>query len=154
MIAIAIHSKLRIPMHLPGKQGIIFVALIVTGRGLSRLTFASSITCLGSAMLLLTPWLGFHDPFIALTYVLLGGVMDLVYGFTSKFSGKPWILAIASGLSWMFIPLFRLFLSPFVTMPLNIFSSGFVYPFSTHLLFGFIGGLLGAGLLSLLNIRK
>ena len=153
-IAIAIHSKLRIPMHLPGKQGVLFIALVVTGRGISRLPYAASITCLGSALFLLTPMLGFHDPFMSLTYILLGGTMDLLFGFSAKLSDKPWVLALASGVAWMFIPLFRLFLSLFATMPLNMFSSGIVYPFLTHLLFGFTGGLIGAGVLALLNLRK
>jgi hypothetical protein len=154
MFAIALHSKLRIPMHLPGKQGILFVALVVTGRGLSRLPFAASITCAGSSLLLLTSWLGFHDPFIAITYILLGGLMDLIYNFSHRYSERPWILALASGFAWMFIPLFRLFLSLFVAIPMNSFSSGIAYPFLTHLLFGFSGGLIGAGILSLINLRK
>jgi hypothetical protein len=154
MIAIALHSKLRMPMHLPGKQGVLFVALVVAGRGLSRLPFAASITCTGSALLLLTSWLGFHDPFISVTYILLGGVMDLIYGISSKYSERPWVLAIASGVAWMFIPLFRLFLSIFVAIPMNSFSSGIAYPLLTHLLFGFTGGLVGAGLLSLIKLRK
>ena len=154
MIAITLHSKLRIPMHLPGKQGVLFVALIVTGRGLSRLPFAASVTCTGSALLLLTNWLGFHDPFISVTYILLGGVMDLIFSVSSKFSERPWILAIASGIAWMFIPLFRLLISWFVTIPMNSFSSGIAWPFITHLIFGFTGGLVGAGILSLINLRK
>jgi len=154
MIAIALHSKLRVPMHLPGKQGVIFVALVVTGRGLSRLPFAASITCTGSALLLLTNWLGFHDPFISVTYILLGGLMDLIFRVSSKFSERTWVLAIASGIAWMFIPLFRLFLSLFVAIPMNSFSSGIAYPFITHLVFGFTGGLIGAGILSLINLRR
>ena len=153
MLAITLHAKLRIPMHLPGKQGILFVALVVTGRGISRLPFASSITCAGSALLIMTNWLGFHDPFMALTYILLGGVMDLIYGFASRYSERPWLLALASGIAWMFIPLFRLFLSLFAPMPLNMFSSGIAYPFLTHLLFGFTGGLIGAGIVSLFRFK-
>jgi hypothetical protein len=154
MVAITLHSKLRIPMHLPGKQGILFVALVVSGRGLSRLSFAASITCIGSALLLSTSFLGFHDPFIAVTYVLLGGIMDLLFWLTSKYSEKPWILALASGIAWMFIPAIRLFMSLFVTMPMNSFSSGIAYPFLTHLLFGFTGGLIGAGILSLFKTAE
>jgi len=154
MLAITLHSKLRIPMHLPGKQGILFVALVVTGRGLSPLRLAGSITCAGAALLLLTPWLGFHDPFMSVNYIMLGGVMDLLYFAALRLSDKPWVLALASGIAWMFIPLFRLIMSLFVSVPLNIFSSGIAFPFLTHLLFGFTGALIGAGILSIVNLRK
>jgi hypothetical protein len=154
MIAITLHSKLRIPMHLPGKQGILFVALVVSGRGLSRLPFAASITCIGSALLLWTNFLGFHDPFLPVTYILLGGIMDLIYRIASKFSEKPWILGLASGIAWMFIPFIRLVMSFFITVPMNSFSSGIAYPFLTHLLFGVTGGLIGAGILSLFRSAK
>lgn len=154
MVGIALHSKLRIPMHLPGKQGILFVALVVSGRGLSRLSFAASITCIGSALLLWTNLLGFHDPFLPITYMLLGGFMDLIYRLASNFSEKPWILALASGIAWMFIPFFRLLFSFFVTVPMNSFSSGIAYPFLTHLLFGVTGGLIGAGILLLFKPGK
>ena len=154
IIAIAIHSKIRIPMHMPGKQGILFIALVVTGRGLSRFPFAASIICTGSALFLLTPMLGFSNPFMSITYILLGVVMDFIYGISTRYSEKPWILALASGIAWMFIPLLRLIMSLFVAVPLNLFSSGIAYPFLTHLLFGFTGGLIGAGILSLINLRK
>lgn len=153
-IAVAIHSKWKIPMHLPGKQGVIFVALLVTGRGISRFTFAASITCLGAALFSLSPMLGVQNPLMSLTYLFLGGTMDFCYRLASNYSDRPWVLALASGVAWMFIPLFRLFLSLFATMPLNMFSSGPIYPFLTHLLFGFTGGLLGAGILTLLNWKK
>ena len=154
MAAMALHSKLRIPMHLPGKQGVLFIALVVTGRGLSRIPFAASLTCIGSAMMLLIPGLGFHDPFMAVSYVLLGGVMDLIFAFAAKISSSPAILALACGLAWMFIPLFRLVISVFFAVPMNLFSTGIAYPFLTHLLFGFGGGLIGAGLVSLFTRRS
>ena len=154
MLAITLHSKLRMPMHLPGKQGMLFVALVVTGRGLSPLRFAGTAACTGSALLLLTGWLSFHDPYIAITYLMLGGVMDALYYTARRFSERTWVLALASGIAWMLIPFFRLIMSWFVPMPLNMFSSGIAYPFITHLLFGFTGGLLGAGALSLVNRKK
>ena len=95
-----------------------------------------------------------QNPFGAVTYIFLGGVMDLLYSVTSKYSEKPWVLALVSGIAWMFIPLFRLLLSLFVHVPINLFSSGIAFPFLTHLLFGFTGGLIGAGILSLINLKK
>ena len=154
VVAMAVHSAVKLPMHLPGKQGLLFIALVVTGRGISSLPFAGSITCLGAATTGMLPALGFANPFMPVTYILLGVVMDLIYGSAARYSPKPWILAIASGIAWMFMPLFRLTLSLVATLPVNMFSSGYAYPFFTHLLFGFTGGLIGAGIITLLFRKK
>jgi hypothetical protein len=149
MIAIVLHARLRMPMHLPGKQGLLFMALIVTGKGLSKYPFAASLSGIGAATLLLVPGLGFHDPFMALNYLFLGCVMDVVTGFVAGFTSREWILAIVCGACWVFIPLFRLFMSLIVEMPMGAFRSGYIYPFATHLLFGIAGGAVAAGLLTL-----
>ncbi len=150
MIAVVVHSKLRIPMHLPGKQGLIFIALIVAGRGVSRFSFASSLICAGSATLLITNLFGFSDPFIAVNYILLGLVMDFLFNVTKSLN--IYISAIIAGISWMTIPLFKLITSSMFLLPMNSFRSGIAYPFLTYLIFGIAGGLLGAGILNL--IRK
>lgn len=141
-------------MHLPGKQGILFMAIVVTGRGLTSLSYASSIMCTGSALLLLTPWLRFNDPLITITYLLLGGALDLLYAISTRFSKGPWLLSIASGLAWMFMPLSRLIISGFTSVPSNMFISGFTYPFVTHFLFGFLGGLIGTGILVPIYLKR
>jgi hypothetical protein len=149
MVGIVLHSKLRLPMHLPGKQGLLFVALIVTGKGMSRFPFAATISGIGAATLLLIPGLGFHDPFIAVIYLFLGFLMDISTGFVSRFTSRQWILSVTCGACWVFIPCFRLVMSLFVEMPMGAFRSEYIYPFATHLLFGIAGGLVAAGLLSL-----
>jgi len=149
MLAIVIHARYRLPMHLPGKQGLLFVALIVAGKGLSKFPYAATLSGIGAATLLLIPGLGFHDPFIAIIYLLLGFIMDLVTSFASRFTSRQWVLAIVCGACWIFIPLFRLAMSLFVDMPMGAFRSGYLYPFATHLLFGVAGGLVAAGLLTL-----
>jgi len=154
MVAVLLHSRLRFPMHLPGKQGLLFVAIIVTSRGLSRWPFATSIACLGSATLLLMPGLGFHDPFMAVNYILMGGLMDFVYKQISGTTSRIWIITGATGLCWVLIPLFRLAVSPFAVVPMGAFSSGIAFPVITHLAFGLAGGLLSAGLLGLLNKKS
>jgi hypothetical protein len=149
MIAVVLHARFRMPMQLPGKQGLFFMALILTGKGLSRFPYASSLSGIGAATLLLIPGLGFHDPFMALNYLFLGCLIDIVAGFSSKFTTKAWLVAIICGACWVFIPLFRLAMSSIAVMPLGAFRNGIVYPVSTHLAFGIAGGLVAAGLLSL-----
>ena len=151
MIAVVLHAKLRMPMHLPGKQGLLFMALIVTGKGLSKFPYAASVSTIGSALVLLIPGLGFHDPFMAINYLLLGSVMDIVTGFSARFTSKAWLLSLLCGACWIFIPLFRLGMSFMVDMPLNAFRSGIAYPFITHLVFGMSGGLIAGGLLTFLG---
>jgi hypothetical protein len=151
MLAVILHVKLRIPMQLPGRQGVLFMALILTGKGLSRFPFAASLSGIGAATLLLVPGLGFQDPFMALNYLFLGCIIDAAAGFTSRFTTRAWIIAIAAGACWMFVPLFRLSLSMFVEMPLGAFRNGMFYPFFTHLIFGITGGMLAAGILKIIS---
>ncbi|MEI7662436.1 MAG: hypothetical protein WCK34_09570 [Bacteroidota bacterium] len=154
MVAVVLHSRLRLPMHLPGKQGLLFVALVVTSKGMSRWPFAASISCMGAAAMLLMPGLGFRDPFMAVNYIMLGGLMDLVCSFLSKHTANRWIIAGSTGLCWVLIPCFRLVMSNFVTMPMGAFSGGMAFPFMTYLVFGLAGGLISAGLLGLMHNRS
>ncbi len=154
MLAVVLHTRLRMPMHLPGRQGVLFMALILTSKGLSRYPFAASLSGIGAATLLLIPGLGFHDPFIAINYLFLGCIIDLVGGFTTNFTSGRWLVAILCGACWMFIPLFRLAMSLLVEMPMGAFRSGYFYPFFTHLMFGIAGGLIAAGLLTLADKKS
>jgi len=154
MAAIVLHSRLRIPMHLPGKQGVLFMALILSARGLYNKPYSASISCLGSAGLLLVPGLGFHDPFMAVSYLLLGGLMDVVYAWLSKVTPRAWVVTGITGLCWVIIPAFRLILSCFVTMPMGSFRSGILFPFLTHMAFGLAGGLAAAAILGLTGLAR
>jgi hypothetical protein len=143
MIAIALHARLRVPLHLPGRQGLLFLTVIMFGRLASKIPFAATISMFGSASLLLPNILGFNDPFMPYTYMVLGVIIDVAYLLTSMKVQRLWIIATISAICWMLIPLMRLAISIFSDFPFQSFRSGFVYPFATHLLFGFLGGLLG-----------
>ncbi|MFH1160341.1 MAG: hypothetical protein V1733_05265 [bacterium] len=149
MLAIAIHAKLRIPMQLPGRQGILFLAILVIGRGISRFPYAGTLICSGSAALLATSWLGFHEPLMPLVYILIGMILD-----SSSFAfGKalPYILSMAlvCAIAWMCIPLIRLVITLFTGLQFTSFRYGIAWPVLTHLFFGLAGGLLGACILKI-----
>ena len=154
MAAITLHAKLRIPMHLPGKQGIIFMLLVVMTRSVSKFGFASSLFCFSSALLLFTNALGFEDPFMPLVYILMGIVMDILFRINSRFSQSIILTAFFSGLCWLSIPVFRLLLGSFFGFKYLSFSGGLIFPFFTHFIFGFAGGIAGAAIIYSMNKRS
>jgi len=149
MLAIAIHAKLRIPMQLPGRQGIIFLTIIILGRGLSGFPFAGTIACAGSATLLATSWLGFHEPLMPVTYIIIGVILDLLYMNFRKIIPFVMATALSCAIGWMCIPLIKFMIASFTGLAFNSFRFGLGWPVLTHIIFGFTGGLLGASILKI-----
>ncbi|MEI8201704.1 MAG: hypothetical protein WCH34_01745 [Bacteroidota bacterium] len=153
-LAVTLHAKLRIPMHIPGRQGVLFIALLISARGMSRFPYATIISGMGASALLLTGALGFHDPFLPMIYLMLGAVMDVMFTLMSKLSSNIFIISFAGAVSWMFIPFARLIFSGFTTFESQSFAQGIYLPFLTHFLFGYLGALAGLGLVKLLDKQK
>ncbi|MFZ4398990.1 MAG: hypothetical protein ACOYO1_03060 [Bacteroidales bacterium] len=153
-MAIVLHSRLRIPLHLPGRHGIEFMMLIIIGRSFSSFRFASSFSSLGVASMLIIPILGFKDPFVSIVFILPGFAVDLFYNSFPKFNKNIWALALASGFAYALIPVSRLVISLSTGYLYESFLGGFLYPLATHFIFGFIGGLGGSSLIKAFKKKK
>jgi hypothetical protein len=154
MLAMVLHAKLRIPVHLPGKQGLLFMFIVISSSLLSRFRFSTLLVTLGSASLLLTGFGGFDDPFMPLHYLLLGFVMDLILGSSSGLQQKAWFTGLAGAISFSLIPLSRAFISLISGIPYPSLFSGIAYPWLSHLLFGFAGSFLAAMAVKTLAEKK
>ncbi|MCO5265871.1 MAG: hypothetical protein M9948_08360 [Lentimicrobium sp.] len=144
MMAMLLHAKLRVPLHLPGKQGLLFMFLIVSSSLMSGFRFSTLIATTGSAALLLTGFGGFSDPFMPVYYVVLGVMMDLLLDSSSLSSGKAWSIGLAGALSFSVIPLSRALIAFLTGLPFPSLFNGVAYPWLTHLLFGFLGSYVAA----------
>jgi hypothetical protein len=148
-LAVVLHKSFRLALGLPGYHGMEWMALLVLGRSFSRFKGAGSITSLGAAGMSMLPlWGAVDDPFIGLIYLLPGPVMDLAFGYLPRYAHKLWFLAILGGLAHMTKPVARLVITLLSGWSYGSFRYGVVYPISSHLLYGMIGGLLG-GLIAL-----
>ncbi|HBX51042.1 MAG: hypothetical protein A2275_19090 [Bacteroidetes bacterium RIFOXYA12_FULL_35_11] len=154
MLAVALHAKLRIPMKLPGKHGLVFMLLMVSSRYISRLPFATSLSCLGASLLLYVNVLGFHDPFMPVVYITLGVILDMLFGFTNRLGSKWWLIALAGGIGWMMIPVLRILISMVSGFPYASLLVGFVYPLATHFFFGLTGTLIGILIIKAVSKNK
>ncbi len=141
---VLIHSYLRMPLKLPGHHGIIYMALLLSGRLISSKKFASSYSSIGAAMMLLIP-LGFKDPFIPVIYLFPGFIVDVFYNKIAAVSSKMLLLAIVCGLAYMTIPVTRMVIELFTGFPYGSIALGFFYALVMHFTFGFAGGLIPSG---------
>jgi len=151
-LGVLIHAYLRTPLKLPGHNGVFYMALLLSGRLLSNKKFASSYSSIGAAFMLLLP-LGFKDPFMPVIYFFPGFVVDFMYNQFKTFRTHPLLLATICGLAYFTIPLTRIVIQTFTGFPYGSLTGGFIYPFITHFIFGFTGGLIPAGI-SFLKKRK
>ncbi len=154
--AIVIRSYLRIPLGIPGRHGLEFMALIMIGRRISKLPFASIIAMLGATTFMFVPFIGIKDPFLPVIYMIMGFVLDLLYFVFRNPSNRLAILTLIGGLSYMVIPISRILLYLFGGVVESSFiKHGFIIPVLSHFVAGAAGALLGAGFIySIRRIRR
>ena len=144
MLAVTLHARLRMPMKIPGKQGVLFMFLLISASSFSRFRFATLISCAGASMLLFANVLAFDDPYMAFEYMLLGFVMDMFLNGIPKLQSKVWFVALVCGISWMVIPLSREVIHLTTGYFYSSLMTGLLFPTFTHFAAGFTGGLFGA----------
>jgi hypothetical protein len=152
-LGVLIHSYLRVPLKLPGHHGVIYMALLISGKLISKRSYASSLSSIGAATMLLFP-LGFHDPFIPVIYLFPGFIVDILFSSFRKFVPGIFIFAVICGFAYMIIPFMRMIITELTGFPYGSLMTGYLYPIITHFIFGFTGGLIGSGIFSIFKKKK
>jgi hypothetical protein len=129
---------------LPGHHGVEWMALMIIGRASSRFRGAGSITSLGASFASVMPMLHSDNPYTWLFYLMPGPVMDLAFRYLPRYANKLWFLILLGGFAHATKPIGQFVVNLMTGWPFGSFRFGVVYPFASHLLFGMIGGLLGA----------
>lgn len=146
--AVLLHAATRGRLDLaPGYQGVALIAFFFMGRTTSRYRWAALLSATGAAGTAMLPVWGFNDPFRWLTYFLAGATVDALYLLVLRWPASIWLFGLVGGLAHMTKPLTRVGISLITGWPYGSLLWGVAYPAATHFIFGFIGALLGAGLL-------
>ncbi len=152
-VGVLLHAKFRFPSHLPGHWGIVFMALLFSGRLFSQQKIASSFSSIGAVGMLLLP-LGFTDPFIPIMYMFIGFLVDIVYGFFKTKNQHIIFIALLSGVAYSLIPIIRMIISLSVGFSFGTFATGFMYPLVMHFVFGSLGGMIALGAFTLFKKKN
>lgn len=150
--AVLLHRVFDGSFGLPGHHGIEWMALLIMGRAFSRFRGAGSIAGLGASLATAVPFLHTNNPFTWLFYLLPGPLMDIAFHYFPRYANKLWFLMALGGLAHVTKPVGQLIINAFFGWPFGSFRFGVVYPIASHLLYGLIGGLIGA--LLVVGIRR
>lgn len=150
-LAMLAKALLRIPLHVPGHSGILWVALFVVARGLVDKKGAGLL--LGVVAGVVATVLGFGDtgPLEWTKYVAAGAMLELVCLLvpgTLEGFGKA---AVAGAAAHMGKLASMVIVAVVLRLPLGFAVLGLGFSAMTHLIFGVIGGVIGALLLRALR---
>lgn len=137
--AVALHMVLRLPLHLPGRHGLEWLALLLLARQMSPLRGAATLTGASAAGLMLL-----FNPMTAPTYLVTAVLVDLGWMLFPSWRRHALLLGLLAGLAFASQPLLQLGLEPFPLTELG-------YRLATHFAFGAVGGIVGAGLWGMRN---
>ncbi|HQV64106.1 MAG TPA: hypothetical protein PKV19_08890 [Anaerolineales bacterium] len=151
VMAVVLHRALDTSLGLPGHHGIEWMAIMILGRASSKFRGAGTLTSMGASFASVLPFLHGDNPFTWVYYLLPGPMMDLAFRYLPRYANKIWFMALLGGFAHMTKPIGQVIVNLLTGWPIGSFRFGIVYPFASHLLFGMIGGLLGA--LVVLGIR-
>ena len=141
---VVLHRTFDLSLGLSGHHGIEWMALLILGRVSSRFRGAGTLTGIGAAFASTLPFLHGGNTLTWFFYLIPGPVMDFAFHYLPRFKDKFWFLVLLGGLAHITKPLSQLSINLITGWPFGSFRYGVLYPISSHLLFGMIGGLLAA----------
>lgn len=142
--AVVLHELVRWPLNLPGHHGLEWMALLMFGRALSSHRWAATVAASGAAAASMLPVWGTAEPLVWLFYLLPGIVVDLLY--VRALPRTVWLLylGLIAALAHATKPLLRWLLAESFGWQFGSMTPDLWWPLTTHLVFGFTGGLIGA----------
>jgi hypothetical protein len=145
-LIVALVRVFDLSLGLPGHTGVQWLALLLVGRTTSNYRWASSVSGVGSAVVSLLPFWGFGDPLKWLSFLLVAVALDVLFNLFTRWGHAILFLAVIGGLAHAVKPLSRALISSVTGLQYTSLLTGVLYPTATHLLFGFIGAFVGAGM--------
>jgi hypothetical protein len=145
VLAVAFHALTRGRFELgPGHQGITWMAVVMVGRLTSGLRWAGITTAAGAAGATLLPFWGrLGDPFMWVSYVAAGAIVDVGFAALLRSSRAVWLVAMLGGVAHASKPFIRSIVQAGGWQYESLLA-GVWFPASTHFLFGAAGAVIGA----------
>jgi hypothetical protein len=136
MAAALLHESFRWPLHMPGRHGLDWLAILMSARLLSARPGAALAVACGAALTALAAGSNVLRP---LTYLLQGVVLDGLFLLLGRRSAMPLVAMAIGALVHAVSPLLKNLIGAQGLWSFDSLSQGLGYPLVAHALFGAIG---------------
>lgn len=144
--AAALHALTRGHLHLPGHQGLFWMALLGFVRGATGGRWSASVAGLGAGAAATLPFLRFHEPLSVTAYLVSGVAYDALMNLTSSDRYQSLRAGAFAAVAFATKPLLQGLATLALGWRTPVATQGLMYPLAMHLVFGFSGGLIGTWL--------
>jgi len=152
--AIVLHAKLRIPLGIPGRHGIIFMALLFAGKYIYNAKFSGSLFSLGCNSILIFSNLGFNDPYMPVIIMFPGLITDILPMVFKTKNANFGFTILVGATAYMSIPALRTIIMSLTGFPYGSLLKSPILPFITHFLFGALGTAFAFGVYHAIKKQK
>lgn len=137
---IALSKLIRIPIHVPGHSGLIWIAILTLGCLLIKKRGSGTLMGVTAGFLAYVFGIGNEGPFVFFKYFLPGFSMDLIFKLIPKVKEKWYSVALTGAFSHFTKLLVNYVIGTILNLPQGYLLMGIQASFINHGIFGFLGG--------------
>lgn len=141
-VLIALSNLIRIPMHIPGHTGLIWITILTFCSLIYRKAGASTLAGIVAGFVASILALGNDGPFVFFKYFLPGLSMDLLFTFIPYMATRWYLAALVGAISHWTKLLCNYIIGSILNLPQGFLIAGVKIATLNHFIFGFCGGAL------------
>ena len=141
-VLIVLSKLIRIPMHIPGHSGLIWMTILTFCCLTFRKPGAGTLAGIVAGFLVMVLAIGNDGPFGFFKYFLPGLTMDLIFTLIPYMAKKWYLTAIIAAFSHWTKLLCNYIIGSILNVPQGFLIAGVQIATINHLAFGFCGGML------------
>lgn len=143
VLTVVLHKTFRYPLQLPGHHGLESMAILAFGRLICTDRWAASIVGLSTAASAVAFDGGFHEGLSGPFFDFLPGfTLDLALMMMAAWRNNIFVLPFVVAAAFAMKPVLRFAGAYLVGVQFGSLRHGFLYPFMTHLMYGFLGAFI------------
>ena len=139
---IAMSKLIRIPIHVPGHSGLIWIAILTFGCLIIRKRGSGTLMGLVAGFLAYVFGIGNEGPFVFFKYFLPGFSMDIIFRLIPAAAKKWYFVAITAAFAHFTKLSVNYIMGTILNVPQGYLLMGIQVAIINHAAFGFLGGMI------------
>ncbi|MDV3426835.1 MAG: hypothetical protein LIR50_06545 [Bacillota bacterium] len=139
---IALSKLIRIPIHVPGHSGLIWIAILTFGCLLIRKKGSGTLMGVTAGFLAYVFGIGNEGPFVFFKYFMPGFSMDIILRYIPTVTKKWYLVSLVAAFSHITKLMVNYAIGTILNLPQGYLLMGMQIAVINHAAFGFLGGMI------------